>query len=401
MPTTPLIFNLRSMRSCSNAILRLHSSPVNRSRRDRRALMPLACVVLAVAIECPAVRAQNSGENPAVEATPPIPARPGPSGQGAATSARNVDSPKSQSEHLVTPELHAVIGGLQEISRRIEASGQEIQRQLTVMAGEQRTTELALRNRITELEKTLGGHTDEAERLRRDNEQLAGELKRLEQEPGSQPFPGWGDPWLQGSGLVGLLAGMTAGLLLSMVVVPRRARAGTRSRRLRPSAEEQFLKRRDLPLRSPMGDWPELSRLANEIWRSVRIRSPWCDTWTEQARGAMADTWEHAIQPAGRAAAAEFAAATWARFVSQFDPDPDSWTWTKTTCAAALPSGLHLDLGAIRVNEPYKDHAGSVTQASGEGQYIAAVQFPGCTIRDENGALLHELGAIVVKGDRI
>lgn len=390
MPTTLLIFNLRALRSCSNAIWRLHSSPVTRSRHDPRPLIPLACVVLAVAIECPAVPAQPPGENPTVEATPALQARPGSSGP-----------PKSPKESPVTPKLNTAIGEPRDISRRIEAWWQEIQRQFTVMEGEQRTTEVALRDRITELEKALGVHSDEAERLQRENVELASKLKQLEQEPGNQPFPGWGNPWLQGSGLIGLLAGMTAGLLLSMVAAPRRARAGTRSIRLRPSAEERFMKRRDLPLRSPMGDWPELSRLANETWQSVRIRSPWRDTWTEQARRAMADTWEHGTQPAGRAAAAEFAAATWARFVSQFDPDPDSWTWTKTTCAAALPPGLHLDLGGIRVNEPYRDHAGSVTQASGEGQYIAAVQFPGCTTRDENGTLLHEVGAIVVKGDRI
>ena len=62
---------------------------------------------------------------------------------------------------------------------------------------------------------------------------------------------------------------------------------------------------------------------------------------------------------------------------------------------------MSLELGPVRPNKPYTLYSGFVTQASGDGQYIVDVHFPGCVVRDADGHVLQELGAAIVKGDRL
>ncbi|MEI6037591.1 MAG: hypothetical protein WCQ91_06685, partial [Planctomycetota bacterium] len=177
----------------------------------------------------------------------------------------------------------------------------------------------------------------------------------------------------------------------------------TAGRKRKPALEtpRPFTKRIDLALRSPAADWPEFRALVDTDWRDLPDGAAWNSAWAEMARKAMQRVLNSADQPAGRNAAAEFAGNVWARFVSQFEPDHNSWTWTDEQCRRALPDELRLELGAVRPNEPYNQHASVITQASGEGQFVADVHFPGCRVQGTDGRTLHESGAVVVKGDRL
>ena len=136
-------------------------------------------------------------------------------------------------------------------------------------------------------------------------------------------------------------------------------------------------------------------------WEALRTGTVWREEWGDLARQAMDAVLRGSTRPSGRQAAAEFAAGVWARFVSQFEPDRSSWDWTAAQCSRAMPDGMSLELGPVRPNKPYTLYSGFVTQASGDGQYIVDVHFPGCVVRDADGHVLQELGAAIVKGDRL
>jgi hypothetical protein len=180
------------------------------------------------------------------------------------------------------------------------------------------------------------------------------------------------------------------------------AEATPRSRPLAASGPSGPIRKQiALSLGNPPEAWPELRSLAELTWQRTSLGARWREDWPELAHSAMNHSWTSDNQPTGRAAAADFAANVWVRFVSQFEPDRTSWKWTQEQCDGVLPDGLRIELGAVRPNDPYSRHAHMITQASGEGQFIADVHFPGCQLLDSDGRVLHELGAVVVKGDRL
>lgn len=258
-----------------------------------------------------------------------------------------------------------------------------------------RTVTEAITQRLEHCNQQVEQLDDELNSLRKKN----AELEDRAAQPSSEPRLWSLDDhrlWV-----VGLLAFLSGTLLNT--VMRKQSHGGTAGGKRDPAVQvlPAPTKRIDLALRNPAGDWQDLSALVDHDWRDLPVGTAWKTAWATTARDAMQQVMHSSQQPAGRNAAADFAGNVWARFVSQFEPDRNSWAWTDEQCRQALPDELRLELGPVRPNEPYNQHASVITQASGEGQFVADVLFPGCRVQAGDGRTLHESGAVVVKGDRL
>ena len=339
------------------------------------------------ATEQPVTAASDSADMSAAQNTEPASSRVNTEAGQTLDKSRQ-DGSETLNTRDCLPTLKHIREQLEEVSTEVE----ELKKKLIATKEEVATLSEKCSKQAAQLD-------DELKSLRQKNAELEARAAR---QPPQQPTGSLGDRrvWIVGG--LAFLAGGCLGCLLTTLLRQQRPEV-TAGRKRKPALEtpRPFTKRIDLALRSPAADWPEFRALVDTDWRDLPDGAAWNSAWAEMAREAMQQALRSADQPAGRRAAADFAGNVWARFVSQFDPDHNSWTWTDEQCRRALPEELRLELGTVRPNEPYNQHVSVITQASGEGQFVADVHFPGCRVRGTDGRTLHESGAVVVKGDRL